>query len=230
MSGDPVEPGDASRATAEVVVFDFDGTLVSRDSFLDFAFGYCLRRPVRLLLVVALLPLALPIALRSWRRAAAVLVWALTLGTSTSSFARALHRYASQTLPSYANDAIFGELGAQIQAGHRVVIATGSMPLLVRGLLRARNLPLIPIVGSRLRRRWGGLVPETHCIGRTKVRELQRKLGIVEWSAVYTDSFADRSLLRGARTITLVSPSNRTLRRTERLIDDTTVLRVLRRG
>ena len=52
MSGDPAEPGDVSRATAEVVVFDFDGTLVSRDSFLDFAFGYCARRPVRLLLVV----------------------------------------------------------------------------------------------------------------------------------------------------------------------------------
>jgi len=230
MSDDRAEPGAPSQSTAKVVVFDFDGTLVSRDSFLGFAFVYCARRPWRLLFVVALLLISLPIALRSWRRAAAVLVWGLTLGTSTRRFARALHRYARQTLPSYANDAIFDELEAQIQAGHRVVIATGSLPLLVRGLFRARKLSLIPIVGSRLRRRWGGLVTETHCIGKTKVRELQRKLGIVEWSAVYTDSFADRSLLRGARTITLVSPSNRTLRRTERLIDDTTVLRVLRRG
>jgi phosphatidylglycerophosphatase C len=230
MSGERAEPEPPSKATVNVVVFDFDGTLVSRDSFLDFALAYCARRPLRLLLLVTLLPIALPLALRSWRRAAAVLVWGLTLGTSTLSFARALQRYARETLPNYANDAIFVELSAQIGAGHRVVVATGSMPLLVRGLLRARKLPLIPIVGSRLRRRWGGLTTETHCIGKTKVRELQRKLGISEWSAVYTDSFADRSLLSGARSITLVSPSGRTLRRTQRLIDGTTALRVLRRG
>lgn len=239
MGGDQIASANSIQATpaVNVVVFDFDGTLVNRDSFLDFALGYCARRPVRLLFVGALLVLALPLAVCSWRRSAALLVWGLTLGTSTRNFVRALQRYAKETLPSHANDAIVVELGAQIRAGHRVVIATGSMPLLVRGLLRARQLPLIPIVGSRLRRRWGGLVTETHCIGRTKVRELQRRLGISEWSAVYTDSFADRSLLRQARTITLVSPSNRTLRQTQRLLEaladpgrgnDRAVLRVLR--
>jgi len=228
MSG-PAEPSTSGSAPVNVVVFDFDGTLVDRDSFLDFALGYCARRPARFLLLVALLPIALPVALRSFRRSAAMLLWALTLGTSTRSFVRALRRYANETLPNYANEAIFVELSAQIRAGHRVVIATGSMPILVRGLLRARNLAPIPIVGSRLRRRWGGLVTETHCIGGTKIRELKRKLGIIEWSAVYTDSFADRSLLRSARHVTLVSPSGRTLRRTRRLIADTTILRVLRR-
>lgn len=229
MGGKHGESASGVRAAANVVVFDFDGTLVDRDSFLDFALGYCARRPARLLLITLLLPVALALALRSWRRAAAMLLWVITLGTSTCSFARALQRYAKQTLPRYANDAIFGELSAQLRAGHRVVIATGSIPLLVRGLLRARNLPPIPIVGTRLRRRWGGLVTETHCVGKTKVHELQRKLGIVGWSAVYTDSFADRSLLRRAQHITLVSPSGRTLRRTQGLIDDGKVLRVLAR-
>jgi len=229
MASDSAVSVKPSVLPSNVVVFDFDGTLVNRDSFLDFAFGYCARRPGRLLVVFALLPLALPLALRSWQRAAALLLWGITFGTSTRSFARALRRYATNTLPGYANDAIFIELAAQIQAGNRVVIATGSMPLLVRGLLRARKVAPISIVGSRLRRRWGGLVTDTHCIGRTKVRELQLRLGISEWSTVYTDSFADRSLLRSARNITLVAPSGRTLRRTQRLIDEATALRVLRR-
>jgi len=226
---DVAVPAQPSGLPSNVVVFDFDGTLVSRDSFLDFVLGYCLRRPGRLLIVFALLPLSLPLALRSWTRAASVLLWGITLGTPTRSFAHALRRYARDTLPGYANEATFLELAAQIQAGKRVVIATGSMPVLVRGLLRARKLGPIPIVGSRLRRRWGGLVTETHCIGRTKVRELQLRLGIREWSTVYTDSFADRSLLRQAQNITLVSPSRRTLRCTRRLIDAPTALRVLRR-
>lgn len=230
MGSDELPPPAPSATIPSVVVFDFDGTLVSRDSFLDFALSYCLRRPARLLLVIALLPLALLYSFRSARRGASLLLWGLTLGTSTRSFARALRRYAAEILPTYANEAIFVELAAQLQAGHRVVIATGTMPVLVRGLLRARQLSPIPIVGTRLRRRWGGLTAETHCIGRAKVRELQRKLGIVEWSAVYTDSFADRSLLSRAQHITLIAPSKRTLRRTQSLIDATIVLRVLRRG
>jgi phosphatidylglycerophosphatase C len=230
MGGDEVGLAKPSEAPSDVVVFDFDGTLVSRDSFFHFAVGYCGGRPGRLLLVVALLPFALLLALRSWKSAGSALLWGMTVGASTRSFALALRRYARRTLPGYTNDAIFAELARHIQAGNRVVIATGSIPLLVRGLLSARNLGPLPIVGSRVRRRWGGLVAETHCTGRTKVHELRRKLGIVEWSTVYTDSFADRSLLRRARDITLVSPSGRTLRRTQRLMDGTTALRVMRQG
>jgi phosphatidylglycerophosphatase C len=230
MGSDKVEQAKPSEAATNVVVFDFDGTLVSRDSFFYFAVGYCTARPGRLLLVIALLPLALALALRSWKSGVSVLLWAMTVGASTRSFALALNHYARHTLPGYANDAIFVELARHIQAGSRVVIATGTMPVLVRGLLSVRNLRPLPIVGSRVRRSWGGLVAETHCIGRAKVRELRRKLDILEWSTVYTDSFADRSLLSRARDIILVSPSKRTLLRTQRLIDRATALRVLRPG
>jgi phosphatidylglycerophosphatase C len=217
----------ASEPCSAVVVFDFDGTLVSRDSFLDFAFRYCARRPARFLAVAVVLPLALIMKLRSTRAAASVLLWAMTVGSSTRNFVLALRQYAKGTLPDYAREAIFAELARHLRAGSRVVIATGSLPLLVRGLLSARSFGRLPVVGSRFRHKWGGLVTETHCTGRVKVRELQRKFGIVEWATVYTDSFADRSLLSCARDITLVSPSSRTLVRTQRLIGNTAVLRVL---
>ena len=98
---------------------------------------------------------------------------------------------------------------------------------MVRGLLGARSYERLPVVGSRLRRKWGGLVAETHCIGRVKVRELERRFGIVSWTSVYTDSFADRSLMSRASDITLVSPSPRTLSRTQRLLGEGVALRVL---
>jgi phosphatidylglycerophosphatase C len=228
LAADAPRAASPNGSASEVVVFDFDGTLVSRDSFVDFALGYCLRRPARLLAVTALLPLSLLLlALRSRTFAASLLLWAMTLGSSTRQLVLALRHYAKHTLPRYANEAIFAELARHVQAGSRVVIATGTMPLLVRGLLEARHLERLPIVGSRLRRKWGGLVAHTHCIGRTKVQQLAGRLGIDKWSTVYTDSFADRSLLRAARDITLVSPSNRTLLRTQRLIDQATALRVL---
>ena len=225
MTGE--QPAALAAVSSTVVVFDFDGTLVSRDSFFDFSRRYCLRRPARLLLLTIVLPLSFLVALRSRHHAGSILLWAMTFGASTRGFVLELRRYARDTLPRYANEFIFAELSRQLQTGARVVIATGSLQLLVRGLFDARRCARLPVAGSRFRRRFGGLVAETHCIGRVKVRELGRKFGISEWSAVYTDSFADRSLMRGAREISLVSPSRRTEQLTRRLIDRQT-LRVLR--
>jgi phosphatidylglycerophosphatase C len=212
-----------------VVVFDFDGTLVSRDSFIDFSVRYCLRRPWRLLLVAPLLPFALLWALRSESAAGSVLLWAMTVGGSPRRFVLALRRYARDTLPRHARDAIFDDLTRHVRAGDRVVIATGSVPVLVRGLLAARNLGRLPIVGTRLRRKAGGLVSEVHCTGQAKVAELRRRFGIVEWSTVYTNSFADSPLMSQARDVTLVCPSKRSLLATQRLIVPSTRLRVLMR-
>ena len=212
----------------EVVVFDFDGTLVKRDSFLDFSVRYCLRRPVRVLAVLALLPVAALFFLSgSQRRAASVLLWAMTLGVPTRRFALELRQYSREVLPRYACELIFSELARHAAEGRHVVIATGSLPFLVRNLFRARQLPPPPIVGSRLRRKWGALVAVTHCTGRVKVRELERRLGILHWSTVFTNSFADRALLTRARDITLVGPSGRTLLRTQQLAGTTAALRVL---
>jgi phosphatidylglycerophosphatase C len=214
-------------AASEVVVFDFDGTLVRRDSFMDFAVRYCRSRPARLVLLCAVSPLAGVFALRSIAAGSSVLLWAMTVGTSTRCFLLALRAYATRTLPQHAHSSIFQELTRHLQAGRRVVIATGSVPSIVRGLLSARGLGRLPIVGTRLRSKWGGLIADTHCTGKTKVDELQSRFGIVEWSMVYTNSFADRALISRARHITLVCPSRRTLLSTQRLIDGAQVLRVL---
>src|SRR3954463_3848746 len=105
------------QLTPTVVIFDFDGTLVSRDSFIDFALRYCARRPGRLLAVVAALPLALLARLRSSASAASLLLWVMTVGGSTRQFVLALRRYAKLTLPTYAREAIFAELTRHLRAG-----------------------------------------------------------------------------------------------------------------
>lgn len=214
-------------AAPSVVVFDFDGTLVGRDSFIDFSLHYCARRPARLLAILAVLPLAALLRLRSVGAAASVLLWAMTVGTSTRGFVMALRRYAELKLSRHAHEAIFAELTRHVRAGDSVVIATGTVPALVRTLLDVRRYQRLPVVGSRLRRKWGGLVAETHCVGSVKVRELERRFGIVSWTSVYTDSFADRSLMSRASDITLVSPSSRTLSRAQRLLGAGAALRVL---
>ena len=209
------------------MVFDFDGTLVSRDSVLDFCFRYAARHPHRLLLVMLVAPLAGLRRLKSLPAAASVLLWALTVGSSSRAFVLALRRYAETVLAGFAYEEMFSELTREIAEGRRVVIATGAFPTLVRGVLRARGLPSLSVVGSRLRRHCGGLVTKTHCVGRVKPQELARRLHIHHWDAVYTDSWADRSLIRAARRVTLVSPSPRLLTRVQQLAGERS-LQVLR--
>lgn len=211
----------------DVVVFDFDGTLVSRDSVVDFCFRYAARRPHRLLLVILVAPLAALRRLQSLSAAASVLLWALTVGASSRAFVLALRRYAERVLSGFAYEELFSELSREVAQGRRVVIATGAFPTLVRGVLRARGLPSLSVVGSRLRRRYGGFVAKTHCIGRVKPLELARRLHIHDWDAIYTDSWADRSLIRAARRVTLVWPSPTLLVRVQKLAGDRT-LQVLR--
>jgi phosphatidylglycerophosphatase C len=216
-----------SSIGGDVVVFDFDGTLVRRDSVVDFCLRYLARRPQRLLLLALVAPLAGIARLRSLTAAASVLLWALTVGASSRAFVLALRRYASNVLTGLVYEELFHELARERAEGRRVVLATGALPTLVRSLLRARGLPCLPVVGSRLRRRYGGFVAATHCVGRVKPQELARRLQIHGWEAVYTDSWADRSLIRGARRVALVAPSPSLLSRVRRLEGERS-LRVLR--
>jgi phosphatidylglycerophosphatase C len=214
--------------TPEVVVFDFDGTLTCRDSFLDFCVRYCLQRPARFLLLAPLAPLALLLLMHSQGAAGSVLLWAMTVGTSPREFLDDLKRYARRTLPLYAHDAIFGELTRHVSEGRRVLIATGSVPVLARELLAARGLGRVSTVGTRLERRCGGFIARVHCTGYVKLAELQRRFGVTAWSCVYTNSFSDRALMTRASRITLVCPSERTLKLTTRLAGAVVPLNVLR--
>jgi phosphatidylglycerophosphatase C len=202
----------------ECIVFDFDGTLVRRDSFLDFSLRYCRERPGRLVLAAALLPVAACFRLRSLAAAASVVLWGMTLGVSARQFHAALGRYAREVLPGLVNQAVFAELERHLREGRSVVVATGTLPVFVRTLLRSRGMPEVLVAGTRLRRRFGGLVTETHCIGRTKLRELERRFGITAWTTVYTDSYADRALMRGASEVILVAPNRSTLTRARALV------------
>jgi phosphatidylglycerophosphatase C len=174
------------------------------------------------------LPLALVKLTRSQGAAGSVLLWAMTVGTPTRSFVLALRRYARESLPSLVFDSLLAELRRHVAAGDLVVIATGSLPTIVRGLLAARGLPPLPVVGSRLRKRFGGLVVTTHCVRTIKVVELRRRFGLERWQHVYTNRFSDAPLIARAANVTLECPNERTLRGTELMLGPQRSFRVER--
>jgi phosphatidylglycerophosphatase C len=197
------------REAPPLVVFDFDGTLVHGDSVTGFALGYVLRRPARMLAMAPLLPFALGLMLVGPARSVGVGLfwWLLTWGTRTRPLVLALRSYSRTALARRANEATLAALAAHVAAGHTVIVATAAPAVVVRELLCARGLPAVRVVGTRLRRRWGGLVTDPHCIGITKVHELERRHGFTHWSEVYSDSHLDLPLMLRASAVTLVAPN-----------------------
>lgn len=217
------ETADAGR----VVVFDFDGTLVSGDSFAAFLTAFCLAHPLRIPLVVAAVPFVLVARMRSLTRAVSLLLWVATFGVPARPFVVAMKSYGRGVLPKRIHPNVFGELVAHVERGARVVIVTGCHPLIVRAFLRGQNLPGVRVLGTRLARRRGGFVAAVHCIGRNKVAELRKWLGLTSFALVYTDSALDLPLVARADAVTLVNPNRRLTARVNALVGAKPV-RVLR--
>jgi phosphatidylglycerophosphatase C len=154
--------------------------------------------------------------------------WLLTWGTRARVVGEALRRYTRVTLAPRGNTATLAALAAHVEQGHSVIVATAAPACVVRDLLRARGLGTARVVGTRVERRLGGLVARPHCIGETKVHELERRFGITRWSEVYSDSALDLPLMRRASSVTLVEPSARTRGRVERSLGGRIPVRVLR--
>ncbi|HWP09496.1 MAG TPA: HAD family hydrolase [Polyangiaceae bacterium] len=215
---------------ARVVVFDFDGTLVHGDSVTGFAIEYLRARPLRLLLMLPFLPLALLLMLVGASRSAGVSFfwWLLTWGTRARVVGEALRTYTRRTLAQRGNGATLAALADHDKKGDLVIVATAAPASVVHHLLRARGLPPARVVGTLVKRRFGGLVTRPHCIGAVKVRELERRLGITRWAEVYSDSALDLPLMRQASAVILVEPNAMSRSLVERALAGKVPVRVLR--
>jgi phosphatidylglycerophosphatase C len=151
----------------------------------------------------------------------------LSFGTPARPLAAALVRYVDTVLAMRGNAAALAAFASHLARGDRVLVATAAPPLIVRRFLRAKGLPAVSVVGTRLLRRSGGLVARPHCIGQTKVVELERRHGLTEWAEVYSDSALDLPILLRARAVTLVEPSASGRARVERALAKGVSLRVL---
>ena len=85
------------KKSSSVVVFDFDGTLYSRDSFAAFLRWCIMRSPLRLMLALLLVPVAvvflvLPARRRRW---ASLFTWVASVGLSSGRIHARIAQFAA---------------------------------------------------------------------------------------------------------------------------------------
>jgi phosphatidylglycerophosphatase C len=203
-----------AQAGAPLVVFDFDHTLYDGDSGGHLFKWLIVRSWWRRLLALLMVPVFMPLVafLPTRRFGISAFVWAGTVGFHRSrDLDTLIDRYVASHTEQIRQRLL--PVGIEVlhrhrEAGDRVVIATGAPPELARAILAFVAHEDVPVVGTQVGPRLGGLGAKRHCHNEMKMTML-REAGFREDVAVaYSDSSADLPLLRAARKPVVVNPKS----------------------
>lgn len=199
----------------QVVVFDLDGTLLAGDSFAAFLRHLMARRVVRLLVAAVTAPAWLPALQLPLTRPGAerCLVWLAAVGMDDDEFTACARDFARQHAgpnSGRAAAAALTRVREHVDAGHRVVVATGCAAPLAQEVCAVLGLSQVEVVASTLtRHRWRLPSRAVPARGHGKLRALHAAGVELPVDHAYSDSASDLPLLRAARTPHVVDPGPR---------------------
>jgi phosphatidylglycerophosphatase C len=206
-----------NRQGRACAVFDFDKTIVSKDTGAAFIASIIHRSWLRVALAGLATPLAFAlIARRTTRKwGISVYLWIGTCGLSEDElramYARFAEAFFDAPIGGRAFAAALDAIREQDAAGRQLVVMSGSFDWLVRDILSRIAPGQYTIVASTHRRFMWGFVVDELCVGQQKVQmALSAKVPNGPWDAGYSDSAWDIPMLRNCRTRYVVNPSNRT--------------------
>ena len=181
-----------------IAIFDFDGTIISRDSLPDFLIQTCgwkdflLRLPWIILLKGAALT-----GILSTHRAKELVISSFLRGLKTEDFQQACFKYASR-IPTLIYPAALKEIRKHQKEGNKIAIISASIPDWIRPWAETVGIRLVEgteleIKGETLTGRFS----TPNCKGGEKVRRLRKLFPefINEPLYVYGDSSGDKELL-----------------------------------
>jgi len=221
---------DASFPERDVAVFDLDGTLLRGDTTAEFVRGLILRSPLRLAVAMLSAPLLGPFFFVPFARRYAItaLLWIATVGLPPGRFDALMEQFVAEHAAEDGRIMVaLDRLHAHLEAGDRVVIATGCADWLASAVCRALGLDTVEVVAARLQQgrrfvrpsrgcgRWNAMpaATGTFSYGVEKVRRLTAAGISIPVAYAYTDSVNDLPLLLAATERYVVDPGPRLLRR-----------------
>lgn len=202
-----------------LVLFDFDRTIISKDTGYEFLKFMMFSHPFRGLIGLAITPVALSLFLITTfkRTGYSILLWFASVGLDEEK----VREMKSQFISFYLGNcgARIYENAIEIMEDHikknrKVVIVSGASDWMIEGILKRFGLNNFEIVASREGRFWGGLICSQHCYGKNKVAMLQQNsIYIPSEIWCYTDSASDIPILSFSNIRFLINPSRLTVLR-----------------
>lgn len=201
-----------------IAVFDLDGTITRRDTYVLFLI-FCLRsKPSRLLkspmLVVYFFLYKLGIRSNHWLKARFL---RLVLGGVGDREVDELARHFCKiTIDSNTKNGALDEMQSLREKGYKIVLATASFGFYVKYIAEVLAVDELLCTAAEVdhKGRLTGEINGLNCIGEEKARrviELQTKKGWPEIQRVYSDDAVDLPLLKLAQTALIVDPKPATV-------------------
>jgi phosphatidylglycerophosphatase C len=212
---------EAKTSAHEVIaIFDFDKTIVSKDSGSAFIFDMIKRSRLRSVLAALATPVAAPLFLLPSTRLLGIsaYLWIGTFGMSDTGFDEACSRFAQDFFGSRIGGVPYRKsldaLAMHMKEGHRIVVVSGSFAKLVQLMMSRLVGTEVEVVASTSRSLLGGRVGHRHCVGSRKL-QMTIAAGIPDrqWDYGYTDSASDIPIMRRCRKRCVVNPDARILDR-----------------
>ncbi|HXN06167.1 MAG TPA: HAD-IB family hydrolase [Nitrospiria bacterium] len=181
-----------------LALFDFDGTISDKDSFIDliifirgrvvFFLGILLLSPVLLLYKLGVVP--------NWK-AKEIVIGLFLKGMSKETFETECRKYSKVRLPAILRKRALEKLAWHKARQDRIVIVTASMDSWLKDWCECEGFDLI---STRLETREGiltGKLATKNCYGMEKVRRIMEKYSLADFEEVYAygDNVKDKEML-----------------------------------
>lgn len=181
-----------------LALFDFDGTLTTRDTFLDFIRW---RSPWPRLLsgLLRSLPavLAMHLGLMTRQRAKERVMRIFFGGEPVERFHRDCLAYAAERIPQLIRPGARATLESHRRAGDRIIVISASLEDWIAPWCAAEQIELLATVAEVRDGRLTGNIDGANCHGPEKVRRLRGYLDPADYHPIhaYGDSSGDREML-----------------------------------
>lgn len=197
----------------KIAVFDFDGTLVAKDTLLGLLKIGFKSEPWRLLFLFILWPIFIIKFIFRLDRSLpkSVFLWCITAFRGKKQ----IIRFLTQSLEASYEHLWFQEGLKTLNDLHKnnvqIVIATASGQIWVRSLLRKKFAHSNLIIGSRLKFFAGGVVLSSkNCRDVEKLHRIQKQMPKeFIWESSWSDHIADLPILKEAQTPYIICPKQK---------------------
>ena len=182
----------------ELALFDFDGTITTKDSLLDFI-QYAVGKPRYYLGLLAMSPILAAFLLRLMRNNVAKekLLGFYFKGWTVEKIERLGEQYTKARIDRIVRPKAIEKLRWHKTQGHRVILVSASIDTWLKGFCQAEGLELL---STRMAQQGGiltGRFEGANCHGQEKVDRIKACLSLDDYEVIhaYGDSSGDKQML-----------------------------------
>ncbi len=181
-----------------LALFDFDGTIIKKDSLLHFT-RYALGRKKFIIGLIRLAPMLLQFKMKRLNNTQAKerFLRYFFRGWPENEFYTVARRYALNTIDRLVRPRARARLSHHQKQGHRIVVVSASLQAWLQPWCDKNNFELIAGKAETQNGRLTGRLALPNCYGAEKVRRLHEKYDLKACSTIfaYGDSRGDKEML-----------------------------------